>query len=535
MSALQPWKVWTVVVVLLASLVIAIPNLFNRETVAAWPDFLPKGQINLGLDLQGGSHLLLEVGVDTVIDERLEELVGEVRLALRRERIGYRGLGVQYGMVRFTLTEPGDSDRAMELLGELNPLLPSTAFGIGTAREFAVEDNGEGRLAIGFSEEGRGERVRAAVNQSLEVVRRRIDELGTREPTIQRQGDDRILVQVPGERDPTAIKNLLGRTARLTFQMVDTEASLADAEAGRLPPGTVLLPSADPDDGVSAWVVQRRIEVSGENLVDAQPSFQDNQPVVSFRFDNVGARRFGTITQEHTNELFAIVLDGQVISAPRIREPILGGSGIISGNFTVESANELAILLRAGALPAPLVILEERSVGPDLGADSIAAGRTASIIGIALVAVFMALYYGRFGLFADVALVSNIILILAALTLLGATLTLPGIAGIVLTIGMAVDANVLIFERIREEVRAGRTPLAAIETGFKEAMRTIVDANVTTLIAAVLLFQFGSGPVKGFAVTLAIGILTTLFTATLVTRVIVLFWYRRTRPAALPL
>jgi len=535
MKALQPWKIWLVIVVLVGAVVVAIPNLFARDTVEAWPDWLPKNQINLGLDLQGGSHLLLEVGVDTVIEERLEDLVSEVRLALRRERIGYRGLGVQDGMVRFTLTDPSQAPLARAQLDEMNPLLPTDMFGIGGGREFTIEDQGQGRLAIGFSEEGRAERVRAAVNQSLEVVRRRIDELGTREPTIQRQGDDRILVQVPGERDPSNIKELLGRTARLTFHMVDMGASLADAEAGRLPPGTMLVPSADPDDGVSAWVVQRRAELSGENLVDAQPSFQDNQPVVSFRFDNTGARRFASLTQQHTGELFAIVLDNEVISAPRIREPILGGSGIISGNFTTESANQLAILLRAGALPAPLTILEERSVGPDLGADSIAAGQTASIIGIVLVGVFMALYYGRFGLIADIALFSNLVLILAALSLLQATLTLPGIAGIVLTIGMAVDANVLIFERIREEMRAGRTPLSAIDTGFSQAMRTIIDANVTTLIAALLLFEFGSGPVKGFAVTLAIGILTSLFTATLVTRLSVLAWYRRARPATLPL
>jgi len=535
MSALQPWKIWTVVVVLVAALLAALPNLFARETVEAWPDWLPKSQINLGLDLQGGSHLLLEVGVDAVIDERLEDLVSEVRLALRAERIGYRGLGVDDGMVRFTLTDPAEAERALEQLDELNPVLPTSAFGVGVAREFEVVDDGQGRLGIGFSEEGRAERVRAAVNQSLEVVRRRIDELGTREPTIQRQGEERILVQVPGERDPSNIKELLGRTARLTFHMVDMDASLAEAQAGRLPPGTVYVPSADPDDGVPGWVVQRRSELSGENLVDSQPSFQDNQPVVSFRFDNAGARRFATLTQENTGRLFAIVLDDEVVSAPRIREPILGGSGVISGNFTVESANQLAILLRAGALPAPLTILEERSVGPDLGADSVAAGQTASLIGIVLVGVFMALYYGRFGLIADLALFSNIVLILAALSLLGATLTLPGIAGIVLTIGMAVDANVLIFERIREEMRAGRTPLSAIDTGFSQAMRTIIDANVTTLIAAVLLFEFGSGPVKGFAVTLAIGILTSLFTATLVTRVVVLLWYRRTRPATLPL
>ena len=536
MHALQPWKFWTVVVVLLAAVVAAAPNLFSRDTVESWPDWLPKSQINLGLDLQGGSHLLLEVGVDTVIEERLEDLVSEVRLALRRERVMYRGLGVDEGMVRFTLMEPGDAGQAREHLDALNPVLPMSGMGIGGGREFTVEDFGEGRLGIGFSEEGRAERVRAAVNQSLEVVRRRIDELGTREPTIQRQGDDRILVQVPGERDPSNIKELLGRTARLTFHMVDMDASLSDAEAGRLPPGTMLVPSVDPDsDGVPAWVVQRRAELSGENLVDSQPSFQDNQPVVSFRFDNAGARRFATLTQQNTGRLFAIVLDNEVISAPRIREPILGGSGVISGSFTVESANQLAILLRAGALPAPLTILEERSVGPDLGADSVAAGQTASVIGIVLVGAFMALYYGRFGLIADFALFCNMVLILAALSLLGATLTLPGIAGIVLTVGMAVDSNVLIFERIREEVRAGRTPLSAIDAGFSQAMRAIIDANLTTLIAALLLFEFGSGPVRGFAVTLAIGILTTLFTTTLVTRTALLVWYRRTRPATLPL
>jgi preprotein translocase subunit SecD len=535
MQALQPWKLWMVAIVLVGAMLAAMPNLFSRETVEAWPDFLPKSQINLGLDLQGGSHLLLEVGVDTVIEERLEDLVGEVRLALRRDRIGYRGLGVEGGMVRMTLTDPADMQRARAILDAMNPILPTNAFGIGGSREFTVQELGQGRLGIGFSEEGRAERVSAAVNQSLEVVRRRIDELGTREPTIQRQGDDRILVQVPGERDPTSIKELLGRTARLTFHMVDMDASLSDAEAGRLPPGAMLVPSADPDDGVPGWVVQRRAELSGENLVDSQPSFQDNQPVVSFRFDNAGARRFATLTQQNTGRLFAIVLDNEVISAPRIREPILGGSGIISGSFTVESANQLSILLRAGALPAPLTVLEERSVGPDLGADSVAAGQTASILGIVLVGVFMALYYGRFGLIADFALFCNMVLILAALSLLGATLTLPGIAGIVLTVGMAVDSNVLIFERIREEMRAGRTPLSAIQSGFSQAMRAIIDANLTTLIAAVLLFEFGSGPVRGFAVTLAIGILTTLFTTTLVTRAALFMWYRRTRPATLPL
>ena len=529
------WKLVLVIVVCVAGLVFSLPNLFSRETLEQFPDWLPHEGVNLGLDLQGGSHLLLEVEVDAVVDERLEGLVADVRIALRSERIGYRGLGVANHRVTLTLTDTAQADAAMTQLEELNPLLAPTSFGASTSRELEIDDAGNGRLSIGLTEDGRNQLVSAAVAQSLEVVRRRIDELGTREPTIQRQGEDRILVQVPGERNPENIKRLLGQTAKLTFHMVDQEASIQDAIAGRIPPGSMLVESDDPEDPLTHYVVKRKVDVSGENLEDAQPSFQDNQPVVSFRFDTVGARKFGRITQENVNQLFAIVLDERVISAPRIREPILGGSGIISGNFTVESANELAVLLRAGALPAPLTIIEERSVGPDLGADSVAAGKVASILGLVLVIIFMALYYGVFGLIADIALIANLILILGALSALQATLTLPGIAGIVLTIGMAVDANVLIFERIGEERRAGRTPLAAIDTGFSEAMRTIIDANVTTLIAAVLLFSFGSGPVKGFAVTLAIGIVTSVFTATMVTRYFLTLWYRRVRPAALPI
>src|ERR687892_331333 len=422
------WKIAVVLGICLLGLVYALPNLFPRAEMEQMPDWLPHDQINLGLDLQGGSHLLLE------------------------------------------------------------------------------------------------------------VVRGRIDEVGTREPTIQRQGEDRILVQVPGEKNPDAIKRLLGQTAKLTFHLVDLETSVEQALSGNLPPGSELLPS-DENDGNGAaaqYVVRKRVEVSGESLVDAQPTYYQNQPVVSFRFDSVGARKFGNVTRDHVNELLAIVLDGRVISAPRVDEPILGGSGIIRGNFTVQSANELAILLRAGALPAPLDIIEERTVGPDLGADSIEAGKWAGVIGLALVVVLMALYYGLFGLFADLALLINLVLIMAALSVLQATLTLPGIAGIVLTVGMAVDANVLIFERIREEARVGRSPMSAIDAGYREAMRTIIDANLTTLIAAVLLYAFGSGPVRGFAVTLGIGVITSMFTAITFTRLLMATWLRRTRPAMLP-
>jgi preprotein translocase subunit SecD len=347
------------------------------------------------------------------------------------------------------------------------------------------------------------------------------------------------LIQVPGV-DPERLKDIIGTTAKMTFQFVDTTADVSAAQAGQVPPGMQLLPSSDTREGLpGAYVVEKRVMVSGENLVDAQAGFSENRPVVNFRFDSVGARRFGDATKNNVGRLFAIVLDGRVISAPVIREPILGGQGQISGSFTVEEARDLALLLRAGALPAPLTVLEERTVGADLGSDSIAAGKFASVIGIAAIVVVMIVLYGLFGVFANVALILNGLLLLGALSLLQATLTLPGIAGIVLTIGMAVDANVLVYERIREEVRNGRSPITAIDHGYREAMNTIVDANLTTLISSLILFMLGSGPIRGFAVTLSIGILTSVFTAVMVTRLIAVTWLkgwqRRRRGALLPL
>ena len=522
------WKIALVLGICLLGLVYSLPNLFPRAQMEQMPDWLPHEQINLGLDLQGGSHLLLEVDLGAVIEERLETLVDDVRATLRAERIGYRGLGVRGGAVTLTLTDPASAPRALDLLEELDQG--------GLARELVFEQVGGGRIEVRLSEEAAEQLRESAVTQSLEIVRRRIDEVGTREPTIQRQGENRILVQVPGERDPDSIKRLLGQTAKLTFHLVDLDTSVEQALSGNLPPGSMLLASDENGQPGPApqYVVRKRVEVSGESLVDAQPTYYQNQPVVSFRFDSVGGRKFGNITREHVGELLAIVLDERVISAPRIDEPILGGSGIIRGSFTVQAANELAILLRAGALPAPLEIVEERSVGPDLGADSIEAGKWASVIALIMVILSMALYYGLFGIFADIALIVNLVLIVAALSVLQATLTLPGIAGIVLTMGMAVDANVLIFERIREEVRVGRSPMSAIDAGYREAMRTIIDANLTTLIAAVLLYAFGSGPVRGFAVTLGIGIITSMFTAITFTRLLLATWLRRTRPAMLP-
>jgi protein-export membrane protein SecD len=379
-------------------------------------------------------------------------------------------------------------------------------------------------------------RAAGAVDQSIEIVRRRIDETGTKEATIQRVGDDRLLVELPGIDDPERVKALIGKTAKMTFQLVDMNASVTDARQGKVPPGDELLQAQDARPGSPGeYVVRRRVMVSGDTLTDAQPTFNQNAPVVSFKFDSVGGRRFADATRENVGKPFAIVLDNKVISAPVIKEPILGGQGIIEGSFSVQTASDLALLLRAGALPAPLTILEERTVGPDLGADSIHAGALASIVGIVLVIVFMFIFYGLFGLFADVALFFNLCIMLASLSLLGATLTLPGIAGIALTMGMAVDANVLIYERIREELRSGRSIISSLQAGFERAFGTILDSHVTTLVAGALMFWLGEGPIKGFAVTLSIGVLTSLFSAILVTRLQIVTWLRRTKPKLVPL
>ncbi len=444
------------------------------------------------------------------------------------------------GRVTLRMREPGDIDKALEVIRDLavpvssNPLAVASGGGL----DLAVERDGEAGIIVDLTEEAIADRRRAAIEQSIEIVRRRIDELGTREPTIQRQGEDRILVQVPGLDDPERLKAILGKTAKMVFRLVDITTNPADAARGRVPPGSELLESNErnPDGSpVSTYVVRKRIMVSGDTLIDAQPSFRDGQPVVLFRFDSVGGKKFGDVTKDNVGRPFAIVLDGRVISAPVIRQPILGGSGEISGQFTVQEVQDLSLLLRAGALPAPLVILEERTVGPALGADSIAAGKIAAIIAIVAVMVFMIACYGLFGAVADFTLIINMFLILGALSGLQATLTLPGIAGIVLTVGMAVDANVLVFERIREEMRAGKTPFAAMEAGYSRALGTILDANITTFIAAAILFAMGSGPVKGFAVTLGIGIITSVFTAVTVSRLILSLWLRRTRPAQLPI
>jgi len=517
------WKIILILGICLLGVIFAAPNFLSSKQAASLPSWMPNKQVSLGLDLQGGSHLLLEVAVDSVLSERLDAVVDTMRTTLRKARIKYTGLGVDGLAASVTIKDGTQAEQARQLMRNLDV-------------DFTVEVTDNNRITLQLTDKAIRDRRTAAIEQSIEIVRRRIDETGVREPTIQRQGENRILVQLPGLDDPERVKRLLGKTAKLSFHLVD-ERQVPEL-GGRVPPGSMLMPSADepgPSGRPRMYMLKKKVMLSGDTLVDSQPTFQDNQPVVSFRFDTVGGKRFGKVTSDNVNKLFAIVLDGKVISAPVIREPILGGSGVISGQFTVQGAQDLALLLRAGALPAPLTILEERSVGPGLGADSIAEGKIASLIGMALVVAFMVLVYGRFGLMADIALLANIILIGAALSLLQATLTLPGIAGIVLTIGMAVDANVLVFERIREEVRAGRTPISSIDAGYSRAIKTIIDANVTTLIAAVLLYQFGSGPVRGFAVTLAIGIITSMFTAIMLTRLMVVVWLRKTRPDSLPI
>ena len=523
MVQISKWQAILVAVVLVTGILLASPNLLSEQANDSLPDWLPHNQVNLGLDLQGGSYLLLEADIELVMREHLENLVDGIRDALREgdTRIGYRELGVTEGGVGFTLVDEAQMSEARERIAEV-------------IQEMLVSTSGP-RVDVRLTDQQDRELRNNILEQTVEILNIRVNELGLTEPSIQRQGADRVLVQLPGVEDPERAKDVIGTTAKLTFRFVE-EGILPGAD--RVPAGAEVLPSSEATaDGqpVQRYVVRKRVMVSGENLVDAQPSFQDNQPVVTFRFDTVGAKRFGTATQENVGRLFAIVLDDKVISAPVIREPILGGSGQISGVFTVQEVQDLALLLRAGALPAPLTYLEERSVGPGLGADSIAAGKIASILGLVFVIVFMAASYGLFGLMANVALVANLVMILGALSGLQATLTLPGIAGIVLTIGMAVDANVLIFERIREEMRNGRGPVTAIDAGYRRALTTIVDANLTTLIAAVLLFVFGSGPIKGFAVTLTIGLVTSMFTAIMLTRLLIVFWLRRTRPQTLPI
>lgn len=528
------WKTVFIWLSVAISAFIASSNLFSEDQLQGMPSWYSHNKVTLGLDLQGGSHIMLKIERSDIVKERLETIVGDVRTQLRDKNVRYSGLSGTGQTVQVRITDPAQIDAAKEALRDLTlPVSAGTLVG-GSVTEVSMNDDGNGLLRLSLTDEGINYRLSSAVSQSIEVVRRRVDELGTTEPLIQRQGDDRIIVQVPGLQDPQRLKSLLNQTAKLSFHMVDTTMPIQEALNGR-PPATSQVMYSN-DDPPVPYLIERRALVSGENLVDAQASFnqQNNEPVVTFRFDSRGAQRFAQATQQNVGRPFAIVLDDQVISAPVIREPIIGGSGQISGNFSVQGANDLAVLLRAGALPATLTVVEERTVGPSLGADSINAGLYASAIGAVGVLVFMVVFYGFFGVLANIALVVNVVMLLALLSIVGSTLTLPGIAGIVLTIGMAVDSNVLIYERIREEVRSGKPLIQSLDQGFQRAFATIIDANLTTLIVAGVLFYMGTGPVRGFAVTLGLGIITTVFTAYTLTAWMFGVWVRRSRPKHLP-
>ncbi|MBL8772150.1 MAG: protein translocase subunit SecD [Phenylobacterium sp.] len=532
MVTLSRWKVVLVILSVVLGLLFALPNALPQSVRDGLPGFMPRQTLNLGLDLQGGSYLLLEVDTDALRSERLTNMVEDVRTTLREEQIAFADLGPVNGGVNVRIVDPGQVDAAARVLRNT---IGSTIQGAVGGRDTTVQVLPGQTLRLTFIAEAFEAEAKRAVDQSIEIIRRRIDELGTREPTIQRQGSNRIVVAAAGESDPERLKEVLGKTAKLTFHLVDENADVAAAMAGRVPPGKMLMPG---EGGQPPLVVDRRALVTGEMLTDAQPGFDQmkNEPIVSFRFNGLGTRRFGDATIRNVGRRFAIVLDNQYISAPSINEPITGGSGQISGSFTVESANDLALVLRAGALPTRLNVEEQRTVGAELGADAIAAGQISAIGAFVLVLAFMVVAYGfLFGGVSILALLVNGLLIIAAMSITQASLTLPGIAGLILTLAVAVDANVLIYERMREEMRAGRTVIAAIDAGFNRAMLTIFDANITHLGAALIMFSLGAGPVKGFAWTLAIGVFTSVFTAVLITQVILALWLRTTRPKFLPI
>ena len=512
------FKIVLTLLVFLFSLIYAIPN-FTSTAADSKFNWWNSKKLRLGLDLQGGSHILLQVDDSYIISDRLNIISDETRKIFRKKNISYSEINIENEII--TISTLKNIEQAKTLIKEITSNL-------------SLEDK-DNNIILYFNDNEKEKIKRSVVQQSLEIIRRRIDEVGTNEPTIQIQGKDRILVQLPGIDDPERVKKLLGKTAKMNFRLVDEKAMSMLNENKRSPVGSEYLLGAE-EDSNTRYIIKKRIGVNGDRLIDAQASVdQFNKPIVSIRFDTIGARRFGDLTSKNVNKRFAIVLDNQVISAPVIRESIPGGSAQISGNFTFQTANDLAILLRAGSLPAPLSILEERTVGPSLGRDSINSGTVASIISLFLVLMYMFAVYGKFGLIANSALIINILLIIAILSFIQATLTLPGIAGIALTTGMAVDANILIFERIREESRLGRSFISAIESGFKQAFRTIIDANITTFIAAIILFYFGSGPIKGFAVTLGLGVLTTMITSLVISRVLINALFKNYKNKTIPI
>ena len=518
-------KTYGIALICVLGVLLSLPNLTPRP--GFWPAFLPWNQVHLGLDLRGGSYLLLQLDFDAVRKQDLNSLVDQARQAMRAATLGYVDLhpDLANNQVTLHLLNAGHAPAAQAALGKLVTFGPNAA-----GPNVTVTVGADGAVVLAIPRAAQVARQAQAVAQSITIIQRRIDGSGVLNPQIARQGADQIVVQLPGVSDPARIKALIGTTAHMTFQLVDTTAA-----PGALPPlGDEILPMQD--NPAETLPVLSDVAVDGADLENAQASTDPQTGAwdINFSLNSVGAREFADVTTANVGKPFAIILDGKIIMAPNIREPITGGSGVITGNYTPQQATDLALLLRAGALPAPLNIVEEQSVGPELGADAIRAGAFSLLAGFVLVMAFMGTFYGLFGWFANIALIFNLVIMLAILSVMGATLTLPGMAGILLTLGMAVDANVLINERVREEVKNGRKPLAALEAGYKRAYGTIVDSNVTTLLAHVTLFIFGSPPVRGFAVTICVGIISTLFTATVLVRLITSRWYVARRPAALP-
>jgi preprotein translocase subunit SecD len=510
------WKIFSIMLICLLAIALAMPNILSSKTLDKLPNWWPKNSMNLGLDLRGGSHLLLAVDFPHYFQEQLSNLKDNIRRDLRKDKIGYIDLAISQDKLSFNLRDQSHADRAEKLLKN--------------NRELEINRTNN-HFVISYKEQHLNDLKKKLIDQSIEIIRRRVDETGTKEPIIQSQGEDKILLQVPGLNDPEHLKKLLGQTAKMTFHLVNENV----ASNNHIPFDSMLLEiESDKSESYNKIPVYKKAMLNGDLLSNAMVSFnQYSKPVVAFEFNHLGAKLFGELTKNNIGKRLAIVLDNKVICAPSINEPIMGGSGTITGNYTAQTANDLALLLRAGALPAPLKIIEERTVGPSLGAESIEQGKLAAFISVIAVILFMLAVYGIFGLLANIALCLNLILLVALLSLLQATLTLPGIAGIVLTMGMSVDANVLIFERIREESRNGLSTLSSLERGFNQAFNTIIDSNLTTILVAIFLYVFGSGAVKGFAVTLVLGILTSMFSAITLTRLMMSKWVHHYRPKSL--
>ena len=523
-----PAKMLATIAVCLIGILIALPNLFSRETVQRWPSWLPHKQMPLGLDLQGGAHLLLAMDSTQLKKDWLTSIAGDARRTVITEAKIPASVTQNANNVVVRVTKPEQVDAALKELRKLPQQIGNAILG-STGTDIEVRKADDGTITLAPTDAGFINRQANTASSAIETINRRINNLGTAESTVVRQGRDRILVQFPGLQETSTLKDLLGKTARLSFHEVHQTLGPEDAQQGRAPAGWRIYPADDTrEGGPPSYLLREAPVVQGDELTDSQPGFdqQTNLPIITFRFNQSGSRKFGRFTQANVGRPFAIVLDDKVLSAPVIQTPILGGTGQISGNFTVDSANALAVQLRSGALPAKLTIVEERTVGASLGSDSISAARTAGIIGGIATIILTVLAYGTFGIFACVGLLIHLMLTVALMTIAGSTLTLPGIAGLVLGVAMAVDANVLIYERIREEIRAGKTPISAIDAGFSRAFITIADSQLTTLACAMVMFWLGSGPIRGFAVTLTFGIMTSIFASVTVVRLLISLWLR---------